>query len=131
MRDNELKIEVLHKMKKIFYEKKTNNIDWMGNLITEENKPSYHHIEKAEDLRKKAEIDIATIDNGAYLGKLSHEQLHRIETLDVDLYIAWNELFRKINDKKTYITEDIWKEIFELKELTDKIDKKNNNKLHL
>lgn len=123
--------EVLHKMKEIFYEKKTNNLDWMGNLITEKNKPSYHHIEKAEELRKNNESDIATIDNGAYLGKISHEQLHRIELLDLDLYIAWNELFREINNKKTYITEDLWKRIFELKEITDKIDKKNNKKLKL
>ena len=100
----------------------------MGNLITDENKPSYHHIEKAENLRKKSESDIATLDNGAYLGKVSHEQLHRIEILDIELYNEWNNLFRIINDTKTYISDELWEKIFELKELTIKIDNKSKKK---
>lgn len=124
MRDNELKIEILHKMKKIFYEKKTHNYDWMGNLLTEENKPSYHHIKKAEEQRNNDEDDSPTIDNGAFLGKISHEQLHRIEDIDINLYNEWNKLFKEINDRKTYISEDMWEKIYKLKEVTDKIDSK-------
>ena len=78
--------EILKQMKKIYYTKESNYIDWMGFKIDDINKPSYHHIEKAENLRNNNESDIATIDNGAYLGKKSHELLHKIEVLDKDLY---------------------------------------------
>ena len=117
--------EILHKMKEIYYDKKTNNLDWMGNLITEKNHPSYHHITKAEILRKNDESDIATLENGAYLGKISHEQLHRIELIDIDLYNMWNDLFKEINESKTVISNELWERILELKKITDSIDKKD------
>ena len=44
--------EVLKRMRMIYYPKGYEYIDWMGFWITEENKPSYHHIEKAEDFYK-------------------------------------------------------------------------------
>ena len=56
-------------MKKIYYPEGVEYIDWMGFRITEENKPSYHHIVKKEDLKKEHENYDATVDNGAYLGK--------------------------------------------------------------
>ena len=71
--------EILKQMRKIYYEKGKTYLDWMGFKLTEENKPSYHHIIKAETLRKSNGSDIATIENGAYLGKKSHELLHKIE----------------------------------------------------
>lgn len=114
---------VLHAMKEIYYPNRTNNLDWMGYLITEANKPTYHHIIKACELRRDSLSSIATLDNGAYLGKLSHEQLHRIENEDIELYNAWNSLFRIINDSKTYISDELWKEIFTLQTITKKIDK--------
>lgn len=114
---------VLHTMKEIYYPNRTNNFDWMGYLITEANKPTYHHIKKACELRRDSLSSIATLDNGAYLGKLSHEQLHRIENIDKELYNAWNSLFRIINDSKTYISDELWKEIFTLQTITKKIDK--------
>ena len=108
--------EILKQMKKIYYSKNNEYIDWMGFKITEINKPSYHHITKAEDLRKNNESDIATIDNGAYLGKKSHELLHKIEYLDKELYDSWNYLFLIINKMKTYPIDDVLKIIFDLQE---------------
>ena len=87
---------ILHTMKEIYYPNKTNNYDWMGYLITDLNKPTYHHIIKACELRRDSLSSIATLENGAYLGKLSHEKLHRIENVDIDLYNEWNILFREI-----------------------------------
>ena len=106
--------EVLKQMRKIYYPKDSLYIDWMGFKITEDNKPSYHHIQKAEELRKKNESDVATVDNGAYLGKKSHELLHKIEGLDKDLYNSWNHLFLVINKAKTYPVDEVWDLVFEL-----------------
>ena len=116
-------------MKKIYYPKGSNYIDWMGLKITEDNKPSYHHIEKAENLRKINENDDATMENGAYLGKRSHELLHRIETKDYELYESWNYLFSLINKMKTYPIDDVWNLVNDLKEKTLKLDNEEVKKL--
>ena len=120
--------EVLKRMKKIYYSKEYEYIDWMGYKITEENKPSYHHIEKAEDLRKKKENDGATLENGAYLGKKSHELLHRIEVYDKELYDSWNSLFSIINKFGHYPDENIWDMVFALKNKSKEYEENNNNK---
>ncbi|MBO6145767.1 MAG: hypothetical protein J6O62_03120 [Bacilli bacterium] len=120
---------ILKQMKKIYYPKGSNYIDWMGFKITEDNKPSYHHIEKAENLRKINENDDATMENGAYLGKRSHELLHRIETKDYELYESWNYLFSLINKMKTYPIDDVWNLVNELKEKTLKLDNEEVKKL--
>ena len=120
---------ILKQMRKVYYPEGSNYIDWMGFKITEDNKPSYHHIEKAEDLRSKKENDDATMENGAYLGKRSHELLHRIEEKDKELYDSWNYLFSVINKMKSYPIDDIWKIVFELKEKTLKIDKEDIKEL--
>ena len=108
--------EILHQMRKIYYPKDKEYIDWMGFKITEENKPSYHHIVKKEELKKESENFDATVENGAYLGKKSHELLHKIEVMDIDLYHAWNKLFILINKSKEYPSEDILSKISDLKE---------------
>ena len=118
-------------MRKIFYPKGSLYIDWMGFKITDENKPSYHHIEKAEELRKKNESDVATIYNGAYLGKKSHELLHKIEMIDKELYNNWNELFLEINKLRMYPTEEIWNKVFDLQIESIKIIENNSKKLEL
>lgn len=123
--------EVLKRMKIIFYPKGSLYYDWMGFKITDENKPSYHHIIKAEDLRKKKEDDIATIENGAYLGKKSHELLHKIEVIDKDLYDSWNSLFMVINKKREPISDELWDEIYRLKTKTLKCLEKNNKVLKI
>ena len=113
--------EILKQMRKIYYPDKVDYIDWMGFKITEENKPSYHHITKAKDLRDKNEDDTATLENGAYLGKKSHELLHKIETIDKDLYDSWNYLFLLINKMKCYPIDDVWQMVYNLREKTDEL----------
>ena len=116
---------ILKQMKKLYYSDGKEYIDWMGFKVTEDNKPSYHHIEKAEDLRDKGESDDATMDNGAFLGKRSHELLHKVEVIDKDLYDSWNYVFSVINKMKTYPIDDVWKMIYELQEKTLKLVEKN------
>lgn len=123
--------EVLHQMRKIYFSLGKEYIDWMGFRITEENCPSYHHIEKAETLRKKHESDVATVENGAYLGKKSHELLHKIESLDKELYIMWNQLFRIINESKKYPSDDLLIEVYTLQNLSKDLCKKNNKTLKI
>ena len=120
--------EILKQMKKIYYPKNKEYIDWMGFKITDENKPSYHHITKAEILRKNNEEDEATLENGAYLGKKSHEMLHKIENIDKDLYDAWNHLFLLINKMKCYPIDDVLKMIYELKNKSINLLDENINK---
>ena len=75
---------VLKEMRKIYYPGMLNRVDWMGYLITDDNKPSYHHIVKREELAEANQPIDATVENGAYLGKRSHEMLHQIELIDHD-----------------------------------------------
>jgi hypothetical protein len=93
----------------------------MGYLITEENKPSYHHIVKAEELKRNEESYDATVENGAYLGKVSHEMLHVIEQLDEDLYESWNNVFRIINESKKYPDEEMWTMVYYLRKESEKL----------
>ena len=129
MRENKINNEILKKMKKIYYPKGELYIDWMGYRITDINKPSYHHIVKAETLKEKELKTEATIENGAYLGKKSHELLHKIELLDKELYNSWNELFILINKEKKYPNEELISKIFELNNQTSKIIE--SKKIHI
>ena len=119
--------EITRKMKSIYYSDNNEYLDWMGFKITNDNYPSYHHIIKAEDLRKNDEDYIPTVSNGAYLGKKSHELLHRIEKLDKELYDSWNDLFLIINRMGIYPIDDVWKMVFELQEKSLEIDSKDRN----
>ena len=109
---------VLNEMKKIYYagseDLPTYNLDWMGCEIDEYNYPTYHHITKASELREKNENDIATLENGAYLGTQSHESLHYIETFDPKLYNAWNKMFLYINKTNKHPDKETWNNIFDL-----------------
>lgn len=115
------KQDVLKRMRSIYYGNISPRYDWMGYLITEENKPSYHHIVKAEVLKKNNESDEATIENGAYLGKVSHEMLHQIELLDHDLYESWNYLFLIINRMGIYPIPDVWKMVYNLRDISENL----------
>ena len=115
--------EILRRMKKIYYPEGTEYLDWMGFKITDNNIRTYHHITKAEDLKKEEKDYIPTISNGAYLSKKSHELLHRIEQRDRQLYEEWNKIFKLIVDIGTYPPDDVWNLIFELQEKTIEIDK--------
>lgn len=121
MRRNEIQRVVLQEMRSYFYPKGSEYIDWMGYKITNENKPSYHHIEKACSLRRQNKSDAATVDNGAYLGKISHEVLGIVENQDPELYEAWNYLFMVINNMRIYPIDDVWKMVMSLQEKTEAI----------
>lgn len=118
MKKSEINRIVLHELKSIFYPEGSEYIDWMGYPITNKNKPSYHHIEKACELRHKHEDDEATVENGAYLGKKSHEILHKIECYDPELYECWTYLFEVINNMGIYPIDDVWKMVYSLQAKT-------------
>ena len=129
MNYGKIKRLVLKNMLKIYYgEKKSPRYDWMGYLITDTNKPSYHHIVKREELIKNGDDAIATIENGAYLGTTSHKILHRIEQLDHELYECWNDLFLMINRMNTFPVDHVWELIFQLKSITEDIISNNKTK---
>lgn len=111
---------ILKKMKYIYYKDISKRIDWMGYLITEDNKPSYHHIIKKEKLKRINESIDATVENGAYLGKRSHEMLHKIELIDHELFECWNDLFLIINRMNIYPIKDVWNMVFKLRDLSEK-----------
>ena len=126
--------KVMKEMLEIYYplEKRTGDgyIDWMGYKIDEENYPTYHHIEKRETLKSNGESIDPTIENGAYLGNLSHSALHYIENIDKDLYYSWNHLFLVINKMKCYPVDDVLKMIENLQKISeDVIDNYNSKKL--
>ena len=121
MKKNEIHRYVLKEMKGIFYPKGARYIDWMGYPITNENKPSYHHIKKVEELKRDNYDSKATVENGAILGKRSHEILHHLEYEDYELYECWNYLFRVINDMRTYPIDDVWCMVNKLKNRTNDV----------
>lgn len=121
MRRNEIQRAVLEEMRSIFYSEDVRYVDWMGYPITNKNKPSYHHIEKACELRHRHKSDLATKENGDYLGKVSHEKLGIIEHKDKELYEAWNYLFTVINNMGIYPIDDVWKMVYSLKEKTESV----------
>ncbi|MCR5223783.1 MAG: hypothetical protein K6C11_01405 [Bacilli bacterium] len=111
---------VLKDMRAIYYKNAVNRVDWMGYLITEDNKPSYHHIVKKEVLINNGISCAPTVENGAYLGTRSHELLHQLELIDHDLYECWNDLFLMINKMRIYPIPDVWDMVYHLQDLTVK-----------
>ena len=73
--------------------------DWMGFKISKRNFLTFHHI------TKRCMKGLEDIDNGALLGKKSHELLNMIEIFDEDLYNRWNDLFMDINASKCKISD--------------------------
>ena len=120
--------KVMKEMYKIYYDVDKEYIDWMGYKIDEDNYPTYHHIEKREDLIKENKDIEATIDNGAYLGIKSHQMLHDIEKIDKELYYSWNQLFLLINKMKCYPVDDVIKMINRLKDISEQLLEENKSK---
>ena len=85
MNNNELKNEMIS-----IYN--TYEFDWM-NFMIYDNDLTYHHIEKAENGGK------ISINNGALLTTRAHEYLHKIEMIDIDIYLKINEIFKQINSQ--------------------------------
>ena len=124
---SKIKNLILREMREIYYGDRTNIKDWMGFPIDDENRPSYHHISKCMDLKKNDEEYYATVNNGAYLGKKSHELLHQLEQVDREMYELWQSLFRSINHMRTYPSPEIWELISIYQEATLNILKEKSN----
>ena len=120
--------KVMKEMYQIYYDVDKEYIDWMGYKIDEDNYPTYHHIEKREDLIKENKDIEATIENGAYLGIKSHQMLHDIEKIDKELYYSWNQLFLLINKMKCYPVDDVIKMINRLKDISEQLLEENKSK---
>lgn len=82
--------EVLRQMLRIY--KPISQMDWLNYKLKKDD-VTFHHITKREDNGKKS------IENGAILMPNSHSYLHLIECLDIDTYIALNQIFRVINNQ--------------------------------
>lgn len=82
--------EVLRQMLRIY--KPFSQMDWLNYKLKKDD-VTFHHITKACDFGKKS------IENGAILMPNSHSYLHLIECLDIDTYIALNQIFRIINNQ--------------------------------
>ena len=126
---SKIKNLILQEMREIYYGDRTNILDWMGFPIDDENVPSYHHINRSMDLKSMGEEYYATVENGAYLGKKSHEILHTLEHIDTEMYNAWQSLFRTINHMRTYPSPEIWELISLYHDVTlNMINEKSNKK---
>jgi len=82
--------EVLRQMLRIY--KPFSQMDWLNYKLKKDD-VTFHHITKREDNGKK------TIENGAILMPNSHSYLHLIECLDINTYMALNQIFRIVNNQ--------------------------------
>ena len=79
---------VVQDMLKIY--KPYSNLDWMNYKLVKKD-VTFHHI------KKKCDGGRLEISNGGLLMPNSHAYLHLIEFLDIDTYLALNEIFKDIN----------------------------------
>lgn len=102
------------------------HLDWMNYRIVRKSELTYHHIQKRCDGGKE------TIWNGALLLPLSHNYLHIIESRELKIYIAINEIFRFVNNQRKEPTIE-QREIIEylLRDFESKheFDKTSKNKI--
>lgn len=102
------------------------HLDWMNYRIVRKSELTYHHIQKRCDGGKE------TIWNGALLLPLSHNYLHIIESRELKIYIAINEIFRFVNNQRKEPTIE-QREIIEylLKDFESKheLDRTSKNKI--
>lgn len=103
---------LLPKMLEIY---KPVDFDWMHMNITKGSVFTLHHI------RERNCGGQSTLDNCAILLKKSHKLLNMLESRDLDLYFAWNELFMDINVSKCPPRDEYVKEMILLKEKTKKV----------
>jgi len=131
----EIKKQVKEIMISIYYPLDNINsdklVDWMGYPFDSFDDLTYHHITKASILRFSSKDDKATLQNGALLTDLSHQILHKIETIEPDLYELWNSIFILINKSRKYPSDDILDIVKKLQKVSEEtIDEYNNKKRH-
>ena len=79
---------VVQDMLKIY--KPYSNLDWMNYKLIKKD-VTFHHI------KKKCDGGRLEVNNGCLLMPNSHAYLHLIEFLDIDTYLALNEIFKEVN----------------------------------
>lgn len=96
---------IAKEMLKIY--KPFSDLDWMNYKLIKRD-ITYHHILKKSDGGKME------INNGALLMPDSHAYLHLIESIDINMYILLNKIFKDINNQgyepelyQRYIIENI------------------------
>lgn len=80
--------KVVRDMLKIY--KPYSSLDWMNYKLVKKD-VTFHHIHKRCDGGR------LEINNGGLLMPNSHAYLHLIEFLDLDTYLALNEIFKDVN----------------------------------
>ena len=84
---------------------KTKERDWMGYKIYRNTPLIRHHI------FKKVYGGDNNISNYALLIEKSHEDLHRIERIDLQAYNELNNLFRELNESMQPPTEEYYQNV--------------------
>lgn len=69
-----------------------NGIDVFNYEITRDNRPSYHHIIKKEDLKLLGFPVNPTIENGIALSMIGHSYFHEIERNAPDIFYHLNQI---------------------------------------
>lgn len=82
--------KVVRDMLKIY--KPYSSLDWMNYKLVKKD-VTFHHIQKRCDGGR------LEINNGGLLMPNSHAYLHLIEFLDLDTYLALNEIFKDVNSQ--------------------------------
>lgn len=66
------------------------DLDWMNYKLVKKDLTFHHIIKKSDGGRLE-------VNNGCLLMPNSHAYLHLIEFLDIDTYLALNEIFKEVN----------------------------------
>lgn len=88
---------------------------WMGYKLSKKNPYTYHHICEARNGGR------VTIENGAILTRLAHDDLNELENRARYLYRELNGMFKELNQTRKPPTREYFKEINGILLRADKI----------
>ena len=81
---------------------------WMGYKLSKKNPFTYHHI------IEKRNGGGVTIDNGAILTRIAHDDLNRIEQARRCYYNELNKLFKELNETRRPPTKEYYMEVYDV-----------------
>lgn len=81
---------------------------WMGYKVSKKNPFTYHHI---VERRNGGGV---TMDNGAVLTRIAHDDLNRIEQSRRSYYKVLNELFKELNSTMKPPTKEYYMEVYDI-----------------
>lgn len=81
---------------------------WMGYKVSKKNPFTYHHI---IERRNGGGV---TMDNGAVLTRIAHDDLNRIEQTRRCYYKALNDLFKELNETRMPPTKEYYMEVYDV-----------------